>query len=37
MADYLKEIKTISDQLDSIGYLAPDQEKINGILNSLGR
>lgn len=37
MADYLKEVKTICDQLDSIGYPVPDQEKIYGILNGLGK
>ncbi|XP_010456904.1 PREDICTED: uncharacterized protein LOC104738426 [Camelina sativa] len=36
MAAYLDEIKAISDQLDSIGFPVPDQEKIYGALSGLG-
>lgn len=37
MVDYLKEVKTICDQLDSIGHSVTDQEKIYGVLNGLGK
>lgn len=37
MSDYLKEVKTICDQLDFIGYPIPDQESIYGILNGLSK
>lgn len=37
MVEYLKEVKTICDQLDSIGHSVTDQEKIYGVLNGLGR
>lgn len=34
---YLSEIKTLCDQLDSIGAAIPESEKIFGMLNGLGR
>ncbi|KAG7573078.1 Integrase catalytic core [Arabidopsis suecica] len=37
MSEYLTEMKTICDQLDSIGAPLSEQEKIYGVLNGLGR
>lgn len=37
MAVYLSEIKTLCDQLDSIGSAIPESEKIFGMLNGLGK
>lgn len=37
MAAYLSEIKTLSDQLDSISAAIPESEKIFGMLTGLGR
>ena len=37
MTVYLSEIKTLCDQLDSIGAPIPDSEKIFGVLNGLGK
>ena len=37
MAVYLSEIKSLCDQLDSIGAPITEQEKIYGILNGLGK
>jgi len=37
MAVYLSEIKSLCDQLDSIGSAIPESEKIFGMLNGLGR
>lgn len=33
---YLSEVKTVCDQLDSIGAAIPESEKIYGLLNGLG-
>lgn len=37
MSVYLTEIKTLCDQLDSIGAAIPESEKIFGMLNGLGK
>lgn len=37
MAAYLSEIKSLCDQLDSIGAPITEQEKIYGVLNGLGK
>lgn len=37
MSQYLSEIKSLCEQLDSIGTPISDQEKIYGVLNGLGR
>lgn len=37
MAEYLSEIKSLCDQLDSIGSPITEQEKIYGVLNGLGK
>lgn len=37
MSVYLSEVKTLCDQLDSIGSGIPESEKIYGVLNGLGR
>ena len=37
MAVYLSEIKSLCDQLDSIGSAIPESEKIFGVLNGLGK
>ena len=37
MSQYLSEIKSLCEQLDSIGTPIYDQEKIYGVLNGLGR
>lgn len=37
MAEYLNSVKQICDQLDSIGCPIPENEKIFGVLNGLGK
>ena len=37
LSQYLSEIKSLCDQLDSIGALISEQEKFFGVINGLGR